>query len=141
MNELNKRLIGGMKDFDKYASMALQMKGTCLESNVNSQLKETLNKYQLTCSLASDVLKKSEAIHDHHYEFEQNVKKTKNWIEDAWKIIRGNINSEGKTKEDLHGQLMHHKKKGKAIFMQQLTGLKKLVEILGQMEKTKLIPH
>ena len=92
--------------------------------------------YQLTCSLASDVLKKSEAIHDHHYEFEQNVKKTKNLIEDAWKIIRGNINSEGKTKEDLHGQLMHHKKKGKAIFMQQLTGLKKLVEILGQMEKT-----
>ena len=99
MNELNKRLIGGKKDFDKYASMALQMKGTCLESNVNSQLKETLNKYQLTCSLASDVLKKSEAIHDHHYEFEQNVKKTKNLIEGAWKIIRGNINSEGKQKK------------------------------------------
>ena len=105
MNDLNKRLIGGKKDFDKYAAMALQMKGTCLESNVNSQLKETMNKYQLTCSLASDILKKSEAIHDHHYEFEQNVKKTKNWIEDAWKVIRGNINSEGKTKEDLHGQL------------------------------------
>ena len=41
MNELNKRLIGGKKDFDKYASMALQMKGTCLESNVNSELKKS----------------------------------------------------------------------------------------------------
>ena len=44
MNELNTRLIGGKKDFEKYSGMALQMKGTCLESNVNSQLKETLNK-------------------------------------------------------------------------------------------------
>ena len=105
MNELNTRLIGGKKDFDKYSAMALQMKGTCLESNVNSQLKETLNKYQLICSLASDILKKSEAIHEHHYEFEQNVKKTKTWMEEAWKTIRSNINSEGKSKEDLHGQL------------------------------------
>ena len=106
MNELNKRLIGGKKkDFDQYAAMALQIKGTCLESNVNSQLKETMNKYQLTCSLASFIFKKSEAIHGHHYKFEQNVKKTKNWIEEAWKVIRGNINSEGKSKEDLHGQL------------------------------------
>merc|ERR1711962_243900 len=85
--------------------MALQMKGTCLESNVNSQLKETVNKYQLTCSLASDILKKAETIHDQHYQHEQNCIKARAWIEEAWKVIRGNINSEGKSKEDLHGQL------------------------------------
>ena len=62
MNELNTRLVNGKKDFEKYSGMAKQMKGTCLESNVNSQLKETVNKYQLICSLASDILKKSEAI-------------------------------------------------------------------------------
>ena len=72
MNELNKRFIGGKKDFDKYSAMALQIKGTCLESNVNSQLKETMNKYQLTCSLTSDILKKSEAIHGHHNKFGRN---------------------------------------------------------------------
>ena len=105
MNELNTRLVNGKKDFEKYSGMAKQMKGTCLESNVNSQLKETVNKYQLICSLASDILKKSEAIYEHHFEFEQNVAKTKTWIEEAWKIIRVNINSEGKSKEDLHGQL------------------------------------
>ena len=105
MNELNSRLVGGKKDFDKYSSMATQMKGTCLESNVNSQLKETLNKYQLICSLASDILKKSEAIYEHHENFDKNVAKTKTWIEDAWKVIRSNVNSEGKSKEDLHGQL------------------------------------
>ena len=105
MQDLNKRLMAGKADFDKYAGMAKQMKGTCLESNVNSQLKETLNKYKLICDLASDILKKSEAIYEHHHEFEQNVKNTKTWIEEAWKIIRGNINSEGKSKEDLHGQL------------------------------------
>ena len=105
MNDLNKRLIVGKKDFDKYAGMALQMKSTCLESNVNSQLKETMNKYQLTCSLASDILKKAEVIHDQHYQHEQNCIKARTWIEEAWKVIRGNINSEGKSKEDLHGQL------------------------------------
>ena len=98
--------------------------------------------YQLTCSLASDVLKKSEAIHDHHYEFEQNVKKTKNWIEDAWKIIRGNINSEGKTKEDLHGQLDRlrqlnaSQEEGQGYLHATIDWAEKLVEILGQMEKT-----
>ena len=105
MNDLNKRLIAGKKDIDKYNEMALQMKGTCLEANVTLQLKETINKYQLTCSLASDILKKCESIYDQHYEFEQNAKKTKTWIDEAWKIIRGNLNSEGKSKEDLHGQL------------------------------------
>ena len=105
MNELNKRLIAGKKDIDKYAGMADQMKGTCLEANVSSQLKETMNKYQMTCSLASDILKKCENIHDQHYEFEQNTKKAKDWIDEAWKIIRGNQNSEGKSKEDLHRQL------------------------------------
>ena len=105
MNELNKRLIGGKKDFDKYAAMAQQMKGTCLESNVNTQLKETVNKYQLTCSLASDILKKAEGIHDQHYQHEQNCIKARAWIEEAWKVIRENMSSEGKTKEDLHGQL------------------------------------
>ena len=105
MNDLNKRLIAGKKDIDKYSEMAMQMKGTCLEANVMLQLKEIINKYQMTCSLASDILKKCEIIHDQHYEFEQNAKKTKTWIDDAWKIIRGNLNSEGKSKEDLHGQL------------------------------------
>ena len=105
MNELNKRLINGKKDFDKYASMAQQMKGTCLESNVNLQLKETTNKYQLTCSLASDILKKAEVIHDQHYQHEQNCINARAWIEEAWKVIRENINSEGKSKEELHGQL------------------------------------
>ena len=105
MKELNKRLTDGKKDFDKYASMALQMKGTCLESNVNSQLKETFNKYQLICGMASDILKKSEAIFEHHNEFELNVGKTKSWIENAWKIIRTNIVSDGKSKDELHAQL------------------------------------
>ena len=105
MNELNKRLIAGKKEIDKYSGMADQMKGTCLEANVSSQLKETMNKYQMTCSLASDILKKCENIHDQHYEFEQNTKKAKDWIDEAWKVIRGNQNSEGKSKEDLHRQL------------------------------------
>jgi nesprin-1 len=105
MNDLNKRLIAGKKDIDKYSEMAMQMKGTCLEANITLQLKEIINKYQMTCSLASDILKKCELIYDQHYEFEQNAKKTKTWIDSAWKVIRGNLNSEGKSKEDLHGQL------------------------------------
>ena len=105
MNDLNKRLIAGKKEIDKYSGMAAQMKGTCLEANVSSQLKETMNKYQMTCSLASDILKKCENIHDQHFEFEQNTKKAKQWIDNAWKVIRGNQCSEGKSKEDLHGQL------------------------------------
>ena len=105
MNELNKRMIAGKREIDKYSEMADQMKGTCLEANVSNQLKETMNKYQMTCCLASDILKKCENIYDQHFEFEQNTKKAKNWIEGAWKVIRGNQNSEGKSKEDLHGQL------------------------------------
>merc|ERR1712079_501378 len=105
MKELNTRLVSGKKDFDKYSAMALQMKGTCLESNVNAQLKETMGKYNLICNHASDILKKSESIYEHHFQFEDNVAKTKGWIEEAWKTIRNNINSEGKSKEDLHSQL------------------------------------
>ena len=59
----------------------------------------------MICNSASDILKKSEAIFEHHHQFEENVSKTKSWIEEAWKVIRSNINSEGKTKEDLHSQL------------------------------------
>ena len=40
MNDHNKRLTKEKKDFDKYATMALQLKDTCLESKVNSQLKK-----------------------------------------------------------------------------------------------------
>ena len=105
MNELNVKLVAGKKEIDKYTEMANHMKGTCLEANVTSQLKDTLNKYESTCALAADILKKCETIFNQHHEFDVNTLKTKEWIDNAWKIIRGNQNSEGRTKEDLHGQL------------------------------------
>ena len=105
MTELNVKLVAGKKETDKYTEMANQMKGTCLEANVTSQMKDTLTKYEATCTLASDILKKCETIYNQHHEFDVNTKQTKEWIDNAWSVIRGNQNSDGRTKEDLHGQL------------------------------------
>ena len=93
------------------------------------------------------VIKKSKATHDHHYEFEENVKRTKTWIEEAWKLLKENINSEGKTKEDLHEQLNRLRQlnvsheEGQSFLHAAVDWAERPVETLDLMEKIKSITH
>jgi nesprin-1 len=105
MEELNERLAAGKKDIEKYIEMANKMKNSCLEANVMMQQRDIYSKYQVTCSIGFDILKKIQSIYQHHCEYQDNVNRAKQWMEDAWTTIRKNTVSEGKSKEDLHRQL------------------------------------
>ena len=105
MEELNEKLASGKKDIDRYTEMANKMKNSCLEANVMMQQKDIYSKYQITCSIGFDILKKIQAIYQHHCEYQENVNRAKRWMEDAWNTIRKNTVSEGRSKEDLHRQL------------------------------------
>ncbi|QQP31635.1 Nesprin1like [Caligus rogercresseyi] len=105
MSELNDKLLKGQRDTKKYAEMAGKMRNTCLEANVNAQLKEMNSKVQVTVNMASNVLSKMESIYEQHYQYEKYSSNARKWMDKAWNTIRLNANSEGKTKEDLHRQL------------------------------------
>lgn len=105
MEEINEKLANGKKDIDRYTDMANKMKNSCLEANVMMQQKDIYSKYQITCNIGYDILKKIQAIYQHHCEYQDNVNRAKRWMEDAWATIRKNTVSEGKSKEDLHRQL------------------------------------
>ena len=105
MEDLNTKLADAKKDIDKYIEMANKMKNSCLEANVMMQQRDIYSKYQITCNIGFDILKKIQAVYQHHFEYQENVNKAREWMEDAWNAIRKNTVSEGKTKEDLHRQL------------------------------------
>lgn len=105
MEDLNTRLADGKRDIEKYIDMANKMRNSCLEANVMMQQRDIYSKYQVTCSIGYDILKKIQAVYQHHFEYQVNVNRAKEWMEEAWNTIRKNTISEGKTKEDLHRQL------------------------------------
>ncbi len=105
VKELHKKLKKGEDDIEKYNAMAHQMKDSCLQANVATQQKETCAKYENVCKFATEVLHKVTNHYDQHYEFDVNLNAARDWMELAWSTIRSNSVTEGKTREDLHGQL------------------------------------
>ena len=132
MQDLHKKLLAGKKDIQRYKDMAKQMKNSCLEVNVMTQLQDICHKFDTTCKFASDVLNKMTNYYDHHFEFDKNQDAARDWIESAWNVIRTNTATEGKTKENLYEQL----DKIRALIQSQEEGQKYVHAAIDWGEKT-----
>ena len=105
MRELCVRLDKGKEQIQKYVELADKMNDSPLESNVATQKKEIVSKFQSTNNSAIEVLERVQTMHDYHHEFQTQVETARKWMERAWEKIRQNSNSVGKSKDDLHRQL------------------------------------
>jgi len=105
VNELVKKLEKGEEDITRYYSLAAQMKGTCLQVNVETQHKEVAARYEAVCKFAADVSNRISNHYDQHYEFDVNLNAARDWMELAWGTVRACSATDGKGKDELHGNL------------------------------------
>jgi nesprin-1 len=105
VKELHKRLKKGSEDVEKYSALAAQMKDTCLQANVETQKEEVVARYEAVCKSATEVSQRVTNHYDQHYEFEVNYNAARDWMDLAWGTVRACSTTEGKNKDDLHGQL------------------------------------
>jgi nesprin-1 len=105
MKELCTRLEQGKDQTQKYVNLADKMNDSPLESNVVTQKKEIVSKFQLAQNTAIEVLERVETMYDYHQEFQLQVETARKWMERAWEKIRQNSSSAGKSREDLQYQL------------------------------------
>ncbi|KAJ8984006.1 hypothetical protein NQ317_006860, partial [Molorchus minor] len=61
---------------------------TTIKTHVNNQLQQLNSRYQVELNLAKDVLKKVETNHEQHKEYNDNLEKTRAWIDNARELIR-----------------------------------------------------
>ena len=105
MQDLCSRLEKGKDQIQKYVDLADKMKDSPLESNVLTQKKEIVSKFQLANNVAIEVLERVRTMYDYHQEFQLQVETARKWMESAWEKIRQNSSSAGKSREDLQYQL------------------------------------
>lgn len=106
MRKILDRLVKGQSDIDKFNASAASLLTSHLDTYVNNQLRHLNSRYQVQVNLAKDVLKKVETNHDQHKEFNDNLKKARDWIENAKETIRTcSESSSACTKEVLQQRL------------------------------------
>ncbi|KAL7297367.1 hypothetical protein TKK_0009753 [Trichogramma kaykai] len=88
VKEILSNLSKGQDQIDKFNKSAAALQATPLESYVNNQLRHLNSRYQVQVNLAKDVLQKVETNFAHHREYENNLGKTRDWINNAKQIIR-----------------------------------------------------
>ena len=105
MRDLCTRLEKGKDQIKRYVDLADKMKDSPLESNVLTQKKEIVSKFQQANNVAIEVLERVQTMYDYHQEFQIQVETARKWMESAWEKIRQNSSSAGKSREDLQYQL------------------------------------
>lgn len=84
LNDLTK----GQDQIDKFNKIASTLLTTQLDTYINNQLRHLNSRYQVQVNLAKDVLNKVETNLAQHKEYEKNLGKARDWIENAKQIIR-----------------------------------------------------
>lgn len=88
MQSILERLVKGQADMDKFNAASSSLLSSHLDTYVTNQLRHLNSRYQVQVNLAKDVLKKVETNHGQHQEYNGNLKKARDWIENAREIIR-----------------------------------------------------
>lgn len=101
MKSILDRLVKGQSDIDKFNASAASLLTSHLDTYVNNQLRHLNSRYQVQVNLAKDVMKKVETNHDQHQEFNNNLKKARDWIENARETIRLSSESSSVSNKDV----------------------------------------
>ncbi|XP_071567068.1 muscle-specific protein 300 kDa isoform X8 [Temnothorax nylanderi] len=106
VKELLDNLIKGQEQIDKFNKTAAGLLSSHLDTYVNNQLRHLNSRYQVQVNLAKDVLNKVETNLAQHQEYESNLEKARNWIENAKQIIRqGTEAASSSSREELQSKL------------------------------------
>lgn len=102
LENLNK----GQEQMDKFNKLASTLLSTPLDTYVNNQMGHLNSRYQVQVNLAKDVLQKVEINLAQHKEYEANLEKTRDWMENAKQIIRqGSEAASTSSREELQKRL------------------------------------
>lgn len=99
VKDILKKLEEGQEQILKFNEASKVLLNSPLEMYVNNQLQQLNSRYQVEVNLAKDVLKKVETNFEQHEEYNNNLEKSKNWIEEARELIRNC--SESSTSKDV----------------------------------------
>ncbi|XP_018338972.1 PREDICTED: nesprin-1 isoform X6 [Trachymyrmex septentrionalis] len=106
VRELLDNLIQGQEQIDKFNKTAAGLLSSHLDTYVNNQLRHLNSRYQVQVNLAKDVLNKVETNLSQHQEYESNLEKARDWIENAKQIIRqGTEAASSSSREELQNRL------------------------------------
>ena len=106
VKEILDNLKKGQDQIDKFNKSASALLSTPLDTYVNNQLRHLNSRYQVQVNLAKDVLQKVETNFAQHQEYETNLTKTHDWIENAKQIIRqGTEAASSSSREELQQRL------------------------------------
>jgi len=106
VRELLDNLIQGQEQIDKFNKTAAGLLSSHLDTYVNNQLRHLNSRYQVQVNLAKDVLNKVETNLTQHQEYESNLEKARDWIENAKQIIRqGTEAASSSSREELQNRL------------------------------------
>ncbi|KAL0110413.1 hypothetical protein PUN28_013801 [Cardiocondyla obscurior] len=106
VKKLLDNLIKGQEQIDKFNKTAAGLLSSHLDTYVNNQLRHLNSRYQVQVNLAKDVLNKVETNLAQHQEYETNLKKARDWIENAKQIIRqGTEAASSSSREELQNRL------------------------------------
>lgn len=101
MQSILERLVKGQADMDKFNAASASLLTSHLDTYVTNQLRHLNSRYQVQVNLAKDVLKKVETNHAQHNEYNGNLKKARDWIENAREIIRTSSESSSVSNKDV----------------------------------------
>lgn len=107
MRSVLDRLLKGQSDMDKFNASAASLLTSHLDTYVNNQLRHLNSRYQVQVNLAKDVMKKVETNHDQHQEYQNYLKKSRDWIENAREIIRTSSDSASANNKDVLQQRLN----------------------------------
>lgn len=72
----------------KLNELSKTLQETHLDTYVQNQMRHLNSRYQVLVNMAKDVLRKVEASHDQHRQYENNLKKAREWIDNARMVVR-----------------------------------------------------
>lgn len=100
VKEILENLTKKHDQIDQINKSASPLLSTPLDTYVNNQLRHLNSRYQVQINLAKDVLQKVETNHAQHQEYETNLAKARDWIENAKQIIRQGSEAGSSTSRD-----------------------------------------
>lgn len=101
MKDILNKLVKGQEDIDTFNKTASALLTSHLDTYVNNQLRHLNSRYQVQVNLAKDILKKVETNYDQHKEYETNLQKAQQWIENARDIIKDSSEASSASSKDL----------------------------------------
>jgi nesprin-1 len=106
VKQLLDNLTKGQEQIDKFNKTAAGLLSSHLDTYVNNQLRHLNSRYQVQVNLAKDVLNKVETNFAQHQEYESNLEKARDWINNAKQIIRqGTEAVSSSSREELQSRL------------------------------------